>query len=61
MSLSKCRKGQTVHLAVYMPGVGNIKMGVRKDISGKKKIVYLIEILVGNKKNLARGRLSRHE
>lgn len=42
-----------------MPGVGNIKMGVRKDTS-EEKIVWLIGVLVGNSKNLARERL-RHE
>lgn len=47
-------------MTVCMAGVGNVKMGVRKD-TNEKKIVWVIGILVGNHKNLARKRLSRHE
>lgn len=49
-----------MHLAVCLPGVGNIKVGVRKD-RNEKKIVWLPGVLVGNNRNLTRERSSRHE
>lgn len=47
-------------MAVSSPGLSNLKEGFRKD-KNEKKILWLIRILAGKHRNLARARLSRYE